>query len=144
MYKRQNYESLAIQESVKLGIPIIAILDSNSNPDGIDFPIPGNDDAIRSIKLVLEVISEACERGLESKQGFASETSSDDSGPVVHKVSQVKVTSGKALNIVDEAEKDGFINEESVLEDSSANGDEEVPSEDTEESSDAEQTQSKE
>ena len=60
------------------------------------------------------------------------------------KVSQVKVTSGKALNIVDEAEKDGFFNEESVLEDSSANGDEEVPSEDTEESSDVEQTQSKE
>ena len=48
------------------------------------------------------------------------------------------------LELLDEAEKDGFINEESVLEDSSANGDEEVPSEDTEESSDAEQTQSKE
>ena len=46
-----NYESLAIQESSKLGIPIIAILDSNSNPDGIDFPIPGNDDARRSIDL---------------------------------------------------------------------------------------------
>ena len=48
------------------------------------------------------------------------------------------------LELLDEAEKDGFINEESALEDSSANGDEEVPSEDTEESSDAEQTQSKE
>ena len=46
-----NYESLAIQESVKLGIPIIAILDSNSNPDGIDYPIPGNDDARRAIDL---------------------------------------------------------------------------------------------
>ena len=40
-----NYESLAIAESSKLGIPIIAILDSNSNPDNIDYPIPGNDDA---------------------------------------------------------------------------------------------------
>ena len=38
-----NYESLAIKESIKLGIPIVAILDSNSNPEGIDFPIPGND-----------------------------------------------------------------------------------------------------
>ncbi len=46
-----NYESLAIKESIKLGIPIIAILDTNSNPDGIDFPIPGNDDARRSIDL---------------------------------------------------------------------------------------------
>ena len=44
-----NYESLAIKESIKLGIPIIAILDTNSNPDGIDYPIPGNDDARRSI-----------------------------------------------------------------------------------------------
>ena len=40
-----NYESLAIKESIKLGIPIIAILDTNSDPEGIDFPIPGNDDA---------------------------------------------------------------------------------------------------
>ena len=58
-----NYESLAIKESIKLGIPIIAILDSNSNPDGIDFPIPGNDDARRSIdlycKLLLETINNA-------------------------------------------------------------------------------------
>ena len=53
-----NYESLAIQESVKLGIPIIAILDSNSDPDGIDFPIPGNDDARRSIDLYCNLIKE--------------------------------------------------------------------------------------
>ena len=43
--------SLAKKESIKLGIPIIAILDTNSNPEGIDFPIPGNDDARRSIDL---------------------------------------------------------------------------------------------
>ena len=53
-----NYESLAIQESVKLGIPIIAILDSNSNPDGIEFPIPGNDDARRSIDLYCNLIKD--------------------------------------------------------------------------------------
>ena len=53
-----NYESLAIQESLKLGIPIIAILDSNSNPDGIDFPIPGNDDARRAIDLYCNLIKE--------------------------------------------------------------------------------------
>ena len=58
-----NYESLAIKESIKLGIPIVAILDSNSNPEGIDFPIPGNDDARRSIdlycNLLLETINNA-------------------------------------------------------------------------------------
>jgi len=53
-----NYESLAIAESAKLGIPIIAILDSNSNPDNIDFPIPGNDDARRSIDLYCNLIKE--------------------------------------------------------------------------------------
>ena len=53
-----NYESLAIKESVKLGIPIIAILDTNSNPEGIDYPIPGNDDARRSIDLYCSLIKE--------------------------------------------------------------------------------------
>ncbi len=53
-----NYESLAIQESVKLDIPIIAILDSNSNPDGISYPIPGNDDARRAIDLYCNLIKE--------------------------------------------------------------------------------------
>jgi len=60
-----NYESLAIKEAIKLSIPIVAILDSNSNPDGIDFPIPGNDDARRSIdlycSLLLETINNAKE-----------------------------------------------------------------------------------
>ena len=51
-----NYESLAIKESIKLGIPIIAVVDSNSDPDGIDFPIPGNDDARRSIDLYCSLI----------------------------------------------------------------------------------------
>ena len=56
-----NYESLAIKESIKLNIPIIAILDTNSNPDGIDFPVPGNDDARRSIDLYCSLIKETIE-----------------------------------------------------------------------------------
>ena len=53
-----NNESLAIKESIKLGIPIVAILDSNSNPEGIDYPIPGNDDARRAIDLYCSLIKE--------------------------------------------------------------------------------------
>ena len=53
-----NYESLAIKESIKLGIEIVAILDTNSDPDGINFPIPGNDDARRSIDLYCNLIKE--------------------------------------------------------------------------------------
>ena len=53
-----NYESLAIKEAIKLNIPIIAILDTNSDPENIDFPIPGNDDARRSIELYCNLIKE--------------------------------------------------------------------------------------
>jgi small subunit ribosomal protein S2 len=61
-----NYESLAIAESAKLGIPIIAILDSNSNPDNIDFPIPGNDDARRAIDLYCNLIKETIKNAKNS------------------------------------------------------------------------------
>ena len=61
-----NYESLAIKESIKLGIPIIAILDTNSNPDGIDYPIPGNDDARRSIDLYCNLLKETIDNAKKS------------------------------------------------------------------------------
>ena len=51
-----NIESLAVAEAKKLGIPIIAILDTNSDPTGINFPVPGNDDARRSISLYCELL----------------------------------------------------------------------------------------
>ena len=53
-----NIESLAVAEAKKLGIPIIAVLDTNSDPTGIDFPIPGNDDARRSINLYCDLLKE--------------------------------------------------------------------------------------
>jgi len=109
-----KHEQIAVTEAKKMGIPVIGLVDTNSNPEGIDVVIPGNDDAIRSIRLILEVISEACERGLESKQGYAPESSSDESAPVIHKVGDVKITSAKALNIVDEATKADFLPEESI------------------------------
>ena len=51
-----NIESLAVAEAKKLGIPIIAVLDTNSDPTGIDYPIPGNDDARRSINLYCDLL----------------------------------------------------------------------------------------
>ena len=53
-----NTESLAVKEAIKLQIPIVAILDSNSDPTGINFPIPGNDDARRSIDLYCELLKQ--------------------------------------------------------------------------------------
>jgi small subunit ribosomal protein S2 len=73
-----NYESLAIQESVKLGIPICAILDSNSNPDGIDFPIPGNDDARRAIDLYCNLLIETIENAKKAAPSKTEEKSEVD------------------------------------------------------------------
>jgi len=54
-----DHERIAIQEANKLGIPVIGIVDSNSNPDGVDFVIPGNDDAIRAIEIYAGSIADA-------------------------------------------------------------------------------------
>ena len=64
-------ESLAIQEAKKLGIPVIAICDSNANPNGIDYPIPGNDDAIRAIKLYCDMVSSAVLDGIQAEMTAA-------------------------------------------------------------------------
>lgn len=53
-----DHERIAIQEANKLGIPVIGVVDTNSNPDGIDYVIPGNDDAIRAIKLYVNSVAE--------------------------------------------------------------------------------------
>ena len=62
-----NQEKLAVEEANKLGIPVIAILDSNSDPEGVTFPIPGNDDAIRAITLYCELISGAVLDGISQE-----------------------------------------------------------------------------
>ena len=58
-----NKEELAIKEANVLGIPVVAILDSNVSPDGISFPVPGNDDASRAIRLYCEAVATAATRG---------------------------------------------------------------------------------
>ena len=83
-----NYESLAIKESVKLGIPIIAILDSNSDPEGIDFPIPGNDDARRSIDLYCNLIKETIESA--KKELPSSQTNSTQRNLIKKESEEIK------------------------------------------------------
>jgi len=69
-------QHIAVKEANRLGIPVIAIVDTNCDPHGIDYPIPGNDDAIRSLKLFTSQIAEACLEGLEvrKKQEQAGDT----------------------------------------------------------------------
>jgi len=64
-----NKEHLAVEEARKLRIPIIGILDSNCDPDVVDFPIPGNDDAIRSVGLLTRVVADAVAEGLIARSG---------------------------------------------------------------------------
>ena len=64
-----NKEHIAVGEARKLGIPIIAILDTNCDPDEVDYPIPGNDDAIRSAALLTKVIASAVAEGLQARAG---------------------------------------------------------------------------
>jgi small subunit ribosomal protein S2 len=68
-----NKEHLAVEEARKLKIPIIAILDSNCDPDLVDYPIPGNDDAIRAVGLLTRVIADAVADGLIARSGSKSE-----------------------------------------------------------------------
>jgi small subunit ribosomal protein S2 len=109
-----NYERIAVNEARKMGIPIIALVDTNSNPEGIDYIIPGNDDAIRSVRLVTKVIAEACARGLSNIKGGVI-VSDDEDAPVV-KVKKVGATSGKVVNLINSAD-----DEEPDLEEQAAN-----------------------
>ena len=77
-----KYEKIAVLEAKKMGIPVIGIVDTNSDPDGIDTIIPANDDAIRSIRLITKVIADACARGIESAKGYAPKSDA----PVIQKV----------------------------------------------------------
>ena len=95
-----KYEKIAVLEAKKMGIPIIALVDTNSNPDGIDVVIPGNDDAIRSIRLITKVIADAASRGMESSKGFSSKTEI----PVIQKAKKVD-ESAESKDAVNEAKK---------------------------------------
>ena len=75
-------DKLAVLEAKKLNIPIVGIVDSNADPELIDYVIPGNDDAIRSIRLITKVIADSCARGIESSKGFAPKSDT----PVIQKV----------------------------------------------------------
>jgi small subunit ribosomal protein S2 len=68
-----DHERIAINEANKLGIPVIGIVDTNSNPDGIDYVIPGNDDALRAIQIYVQSAADACLEGSEVVSGAKGE-----------------------------------------------------------------------
>jgi small subunit ribosomal protein S2 len=73
-------EHLAVDEARKLKLPIIGILDTNCDPDEVDFPIPGNDDAIRSVGLLTRVVADAVADGLMARSGQGATAAGEELG----------------------------------------------------------------
>ena len=90
-----NHEKIAIQEANKLGIPVIGIVDTNSDPDGVDIVIPGNDDAIRAIELYSSAIADACIEGAAESLGKSDYVEVAEEAPAVE-VTEKKAPAKKA------------------------------------------------
>jgi len=86
-----NIESLAVLEGKKLGIPIVAIVDSNSNPENISFPIPGNDDARRAINLYCDLVQKTI-LDAQSKMSNDKDEKEEPLEPIVSVISEVEKT----------------------------------------------------
>lgn len=90
-------EYIAVREAKKLGIPVIAMVDTNSDPNDVDFPIPANDDASKSISLIVDILCKAVEEGLnERKTEKEKEADAREKRPKETKASAKKVRSVKA------------------------------------------------
>ena len=74
-------EHIAVTEANKLGLPIVAVVDTNCDPDVIDFVIPGNDDAIRSIKLITARVADACIEGVQRRKDFGNRREVTEDAP---------------------------------------------------------------
>ena len=112
-----KYEKIAVLEAKKMGIPVIALVDTNSDPDGIDMVIPGNDDAIRSIRLITKVIAESCARGLESSKGFMPKSEKDS--PTIQTIKKEEPIEEVAVEEqVEEVAVEVQVEEEPTLEES--------------------------
>jgi small subunit ribosomal protein S2 len=88
-----GHEEIAVSEARKLGIPVVAIVDTNCSPNGIDFPIPGNDDAMRAIQLYAEGIADAV---IEGKGAIPEVPSGDDEFVELDESGKPKVEANKA------------------------------------------------
>ena len=99
-------EQLAVDEARKLGIPVIAILDTNCDPDVVDYPIPGNDDSIRSVKLLTRVVADAVAEGLIKRHGGSEEGEKNVSAVEPMPEWERELLEGKSEGAEDKAEAD--------------------------------------
>lgn len=89
-------ENIAVKEAKKLGIPIVGILDTNCDPDELDFPIPGNDDAIRAVKLITETMANAVLEGKQGAQDHAEEEAEVAEAPEASEETENQITDSAA------------------------------------------------
>jgi len=100
-----DHERIAISEANKLGIPVIGIVDTNSDPDGVDYIIPGNDDAIRAIKLYVTAVADACVQGrLEAGELAAVSDEFVEEAPAEEAESQAEAVAEPAQESAPEVE----------------------------------------
>ncbi len=98
-----NKEELAVKEANKLGIPVVGILDSNSNPDGIDFPIPGNDDALRAINLYCDLFKQAVIDGISVEMQDQGEDLGAADAPVMEELPAEEPAAAEEAPVVEAA-----------------------------------------
>ena len=110
-------EQIAIQEATKLNIPIAAVIDSNSDPEGITYPIPGNDDSTKAISLFCDLISKAALEGIAQSQNETSVKAETPAKVINKKSSKARESEVKETNINDvddDAEEFSNSNEKSI------------------------------
>ena len=122
-------EKIAVAEAKKMGIPIVGLVDTNSDPDSVDYIIPGNDDAIRSISLLARLVSNACLEGAEKATGIRG----NGDGPVIVKKSDLdKKEKSDSKNSKEPKEKKE-VKKESPAENISEENDSEIEKEESNE-----------
>lgn len=100
-------EAIAIHEARRLRIPVVGLVDTNCDPDDVDYIIPGNDDAIRSVRLITSKIAEACLEGRtrwdEKKQAQNDKTSGEDYGKAAKGTAQIQEEDGPIVEVIKRA-----------------------------------------
>ena len=122
-------EKIAVAEAKKMGIPIVGLVDTNSDPDSVDYIIPGNDDAIRSISLLARLVSNACLEGAEKATGIRG----DGDGPVIVKKSDLDKKEKSDSKTSKETKEKKEVKEESPAENISEENDSEIEKEESNE-----------
>ena len=97
-------ESIAVAEAKRMGVPIVAMVDTDANPDLVSYPIPGNDDAIRSIRLMTQKVADAVHRGMQLRAAIETDVIPPIVEPIAPVVEPIKVVETQDDSVEEEPE----------------------------------------